>query len=56
MRLSELLEYDFWLAEYNDYQSFDYDVQCWQYTCNGHIDGISTRVDLDLIYPEEEKE
>lgn len=56
MRLSQMKNYDFWLAEYNDYQSFTYQVRFWQYTCNGHIDGVSTRVDLDLMYPEEPEE
>lgn len=50
MELSQMKFYDFWLAEYNDRQTFAYDVQFWQYTGNGHVDGIDTKVDLDLMY------
>ena len=46
--LRELDDYDFWLAEYNSYPSFLYDVELWQYTNNGTVPGISTPVDLNL--------
>ena len=49
-RLSDLKEYAFWLAEYNSYQSFGYEVHFWQYTGKGEIDGISLPVDRDLMY------
>ena len=50
MQLGRMKQYEFWLAEYQNTQSFGYEVQFWQYTGNGHVDGIETRVDLDLMY------
>lgn len=49
-RLPELQEYDFWLAQYNDAMTFAYDVEMWQYTCQGTVPGISTNVDIDLCF------
>lgn len=49
-RLPELQEYDFWLAQYHNEMTFYYDVDMWQYTCDGHVPGISTVVDLDLYF------
>ena len=51
LRLEELRPYTFWLAEYEDHPSFFYDVDVWQYTSSGHVDGIETRADLNLIFP-----
>lgn len=53
MELHELRDYVFWLAEYDDYPSFYYDVKFWQYTGSGTVPGISTNVDLDLYFPDE---
>lgn len=49
-RLRDLLDYEFWLAEYQDTQSFLYEVQMWQYTYEGSIPGVDTIVDLNLCY------
>ena len=49
--LSQLSEYAFWLAHYTSgWQptSFAYHYDMWQYTSYGSVDGISTRVDLNL--------
>ncbi len=49
--LSLLAEYPFWLAHYTagwQPTSFRYHFVMWQYTSSGYIDGISTRVDLNL--------
>ena len=55
MHLEALTDYMFWLAEYRSYQSFDSAVAIWQYTGQGHVDGIDIQVDRDLMYgPEEE--
>lgn len=54
MKLYELDDYSFWLAEYNDAMTFAFDAQYWQYTYQGTVDGISTTVDLDLRYTAEE--
>lgn len=50
MKLLGLQKHSFWLAEFSDYMSFGFDVQYWQYTYEGEVDGISTKVDLDLCY------
>ena len=46
--LRRLDDYCLWLAEYNSYPSFLYDVQLWQYSQSGHVPGIDTAVDLNL--------
>lgn len=59
--LIELRDYEFWLAEYADTQSFAYEVQIWQYDNKAALPGIETKVDLNLCYydylrPEEEND
>ena len=49
-RLRELTDYEFWLAQYSDAMTFAYDVQMWQYTCEGTVPGITTAVDLNLSF------
>lgn len=53
-RLRELQQFDFWLAQYNEAMTFDYDVDMWQYTCTGRVDGISTDVDINLCFKDYE--
>ena len=48
--LIELRDYEFWLAEYADTQSFAYEVQLWQYNCEATLPGIETTIDLNLCY------
>ena len=48
--LRALNSYEFWLAEYDDAQSFAYEVQLWQYDYQGRVPGIETTVDLNLCY------
>lgn len=47
---NELSEYVIWLAEYRENVTYTGDYHMWQYTSKGNIDGISTRVDLNLSY------
>ncbi len=54
MQLSQLQDYSFWLAEFRDAPSFLYDIDVWQYTGEGRLDGIDTIVDLDLLFADEE--
>ena len=54
MHLEELTDYSFWIAEYQSYQSFAFQTAFWQFTPEGHVDGINTVVDLDLMYATEE--
>ena len=51
--LSELKEYDFWLAAYTDRMTFPYKIRMWQYTCTGKVDGIAGDVDINLYFTEE---
>ena len=55
MHLEKLTAYSFWIAEYQDWQSFGYQADFWQFTGSGRVDGIKTIVDLDLMYEPEEK-
>ena len=50
--LSELKEYDFWLASYTDRMDFPYKVNMWQYTDEGQIPGIDTYCDFNVYFPE----
>lgn len=49
--LSELKEYDFWLASYTDRMDFPYKVDMWQYTDKGRIPGIETDCDFNVYFP-----
>ena len=48
--LSQLTDYDFWLAQYADTPSFYYDFQMWQYTSGGTVPGIKGGVDMNLCF------
>ncbi len=57
MRLENLTDYAFWIAEYENYQGFGYQTDFWQFSGSGHVDGIDVIVDMDLMYaPEDENE
>lgn len=49
-RLSELMDYDFWLAEYRDTPSYPFEINMWQYTDAGTLPGINEYVDLNLSF------
>ena len=46
----ELQDFVHWLAEYRSDPLYTGRFSIWQYTSSGQIDGINTRVDLDLIW------
>lgn len=48
--MTELSNYKTWLAEYADIPVYDEYYHMWQYTSKGTVDGIETRVDLNLCY------
>ena len=50
MDLRDLVQYNFWFAEYTDYPSCIYGFQFWQYSCTGRVAGIDSDVDLDLCF------
>ncbi len=52
--LRTLRDYDFWLAEYADTQSFAYAVQLWQYDNAASVPGIEGPVDVNLCYKDYE--
>ena len=48
--LSQIMVYDFWLAQYSDTPSFYYDFQMWQYTSGGSVAGIEGGVDMNISF------
>lgn len=48
--MEQLSRYRTWLAQYADVPTYEGYYHMWQYTSKGEIDGISTRVDLNLSY------
>ena len=46
--LSEIMDYDFWFAQYKAQPDFYYNFQMWQYTSSGKVNGIQGNVDLDV--------
>lgn len=51
MNVSELLQYNIWLAQWGVNQptaKFKYNL--WQYTSKGHLDGINGNVDMNILY------
>ena len=49
--LSELEDYEFWLALYQDRMSYPWKVEMWQYTDQGRVPGINGNVDLNVYIP-----
>lgn len=41
---------DLWLAEYKNRPEYPKDFVMWQYTSEGHVDGIQKLVDLDVFF------
>lgn len=48
--MEELSEYPLWYASYTKNPSSELPIVMWQYTNEGHIDGINTDVDLNLLF------
>ena len=48
--MTRLSQYKVWLAEYADAPTYDKYYDMWQYTSKGSVNGIETRVDLDMCY------
>ena len=49
--LSELENFPFWLALYQDRMRFPWKVEMWQYTCTGRVPGIAGDVDINVYMP-----
>jgi len=50
MNVSELSGYKIWLAQYNTAVSYSGRYDLWQFTSNGSVNGIGTRVDMNQSY------
>ena len=48
--MTQMSQYKTWLAEYADVPSYSEYFDMWQYTSKGAVDGIDTRVDLNVCY------
>jgi len=48
--LSQLQQYDLWMAQYYRVPFFPYNFQIWQYTGSGRVDGIKGSVDMNLMF------
>lgn len=49
--LSELEDYPFWLALYQDRMTYPWRVEMWQWTDSGKVPGIAGPVDLNVYMP-----
>ncbi|MDO5401323.1 MAG: glycoside hydrolase family 25 protein [Eubacteriales bacterium] len=50
--LSEMEDYPFWLALYQDRMTYPWKVEMWQYTDNGRVPGIEGPVDVNVYMPD----
>ncbi|MDD2956835.1 MAG: glycoside hydrolase family 25 protein [Oscillospiraceae bacterium] len=48
--MSQLEQYDLWMAQYYEVPFFPYNFKIWQYDYKGSVDGISTPVDMNLMF------
>ena len=48
--MSKLSDFDLWVADYRGYVGYPGDYGMWQFSSTGKVDGISTRVDMDVSY------
>ena len=46
----KLTEYSLWYAQWSSSMSYTGNVDIWQYTYNGEVNGIGNAVDLNLVY------
>lgn len=42
---------ELWVAQYERALTYTYKVQMWQYTSEGKVPGIKTKVDIDMYFP-----
>ena len=55
LNLNRVKDYEFWLAQYLPEPDFYFGFRTWQYTDSGTVPGISTKVDLNLRFPQKEE-
>ena len=44
------MDYEFWLAEYQDTPSYPFAFGMWQYTDQGTVPGVTGGVDMNLCF------
>ena len=50
LALSQLSQFDIWLAQWAENHTFSGDLGMWQYSATGSVNGISGNVDLNISY------
>lgn len=50
LETERLEDYTIWLAQYSREATYEGEYDLWQYTSAGTVDGINTRVDLNMCY------
>ncbi len=50
LNLYDLEKYSIWLAKYETELNYPYEIEAWQYSSEGHVNGIGPVVDLDIIF------
>lgn len=50
LTMDDLSDYTVWLAQYSKSATYEGEYALWQYTSAGTVDGIETRVDLNMCY------
>lgn len=53
--MSQLQDYDVWVADWRGYMGYKENAGIWQYSCEGKVSGISEDVDLDIGYKDYSK-
>ena len=48
--LTDLMDYEFWLAEYQDTPSYPFAFGMWQYSDQGTVPGVTGGVDMNLCF------
>lgn len=48
--LAQLSQYPFWWAGYREKPEFYYNYDIWQYTSSGVVNGVKTRVDMNISF------
>lgn len=52
LRMSELTDYEVWVAQYHTSCEYKGKYSIWQYTSSGRVNGISGNVDMNNVYKE----
>lgn len=50
--LKQINHYDIWFAQYNEYPNLNNPYKIWQFTDDGHLEGIDYPVDLNIMFIE----